>query len=153
MNKDINEVFQKILEKIIIALNDSNFSACTALSNEMLRIADYSDFDDAVFVGEFLESLFMNIDSTYRKYVIEEKILNNLKEDIANLLSSVKDSIPQSDEAKVDLYNSMIKVRASVTKLQLASFRGEISKKKNKGIPRFTEEHIGDLFENIEDIE
>jgi hypothetical protein len=152
MKKDVNEIFQKMFEKITKALGDSNFSACTALSNEMLRIADYSDFADGVFVGEFLESLFMNIDSTYRKYDIDKKIFDNLKEDIVNLLSYVKDSFPQSNEAKVDLYNSMTKVRASVTKLQLESFRGELTRK-SKGISRYTGEHIGEILGNIEDIE
>lgn len=153
MNMNINELFQKNLDKITKALNDSNFFACVNLSNEMLRIADYLDFADAVFIGEFFESLFMNLDSTYRKYIIDDKTLNILKEEITNLISKLKSSLPPSDEEKVDLYNSMTKIRATVTKLQLESFRGEVTKKKSRGISKLAGEHIGELFENLEEPE
>lgn len=133
---DIIEIYQRLLGKIIKAMQDSNFALCTALSSEMIRVFDYLDFTDGIFIGEFLESLFMNIDFLNTKYIIEDTDINNLKNDLNNLIMVLKNSFPLNNAKKIKIYNLISDSRAKVTKLQLESFRGERKRKPEQKAPR-----------------
>ncbi len=133
---DIIEIYQRLLGKITKALETSNFALCTTLSSEMIRIFDYIDFTDGIFIGEFLESIFMNLNSINADFIIEEDIINNLKNDINNLITVLKNSFPLNNAKKIEIYDLITDVRAKITKLQLESFRGERNRKVGKKIPR-----------------
>lgn len=134
---DIIEIYQRLLGKITKALESSDFFLCTNLSSEMIRVSDYIDFTDGIFLGEFLESLFMNLKSTNDSFIIEEEIIDNLKNDITNLITALEDSVPMSDAKKIRIYDLITDVRAKTSKLQLESFRGERKRKIDKKMPRF----------------
>lgn len=151
MIADINTLYHKNLEKITKAVNDSNFSLCINLSNEMIRISDYLDFPDGVFISEYLESLFANINFIDDKFIIEEEIMNDLKKDINDLISILRISFPLDNNKKINLYNLITKIRVKTTRLQLESFRGENKKKKN--IPRAPMKIFDKFPESIEEIE
>lgn len=129
MQVDIIEIYQKILGKIIKAAENSDFALCTNFSSEMIRLSDYVDFMDGIFLGEFFESIFSNINLINNDFVIEEAVINNLKSDIINLISILRESIPLDDNKKIDIYNLMNDIRAKATRLQLESFRGERKRK------------------------
>ncbi len=143
MNVDINKIHQKNLEKITKALDDSNFRLSLNLSSDLIRISDYVDYADGVFIGEFFESLFLNLDHINRQYIIEENTLKNLKEDIINLISIIKNSLSPSGKKKADIYDLMTKIRATATRLQIETARGEKIRKKIKESP--------ELSDNIEE--
>lgn len=152
MQVDINDINQKLLGKIIKAMENSDFALCTNLSSEMIRISDYVDFIDGIFFGEFFESLFSNINSINAEYVIEEAVINNLKSDIINLISILRDSIPLDDNNKINIYNLITNIRAKASRLQLESFRGErkrkIRRKTLEDMKR--EDKISDITELLE---
>lgn len=152
MIADINKLYTKNLEKITKAVNDSNFSLCTQLSSEMIRISDYVDFPDGVFISEYLESLFGNINFIDENFIIEEAIMNDLKKDINDLISILRASFPLDDKKKVNLYDLITKIRMKTTRLQLESFRGE-NKKKKQSILGASMKRINKLPDLIEDIE
>jgi hypothetical protein len=133
MNVDMTRICQEKFEKIKNALDESNFDLCTTMSSEMLRVSDYVDFPEGVFVGEFFESLFQNLDYTVKRYHIEDETMNDLKRQINELINKIKSSIPSKD--KSEIYDLMTSVRAKMTRLQLESFRGEKAKRRPKGIP------------------
>lgn len=134
MQVDIIEIYQKILGKIIKAAENSDFVLCTNLSGEMIRIADYVDFIDGIFLGEFFESLFANINSINADYIIEEAVINNLKNDIINLISILRESLPLDDNKKINIYDLISNIRAKITRLQLESYRGEKKRKIRRNI-------------------
>lgn len=136
MQVDIIEIHQRILGKIIKAAESSDFVLCTNLSSEMIRISDYVDFIDGIFIGEFLESLFANINSINAEYIIEETVINNLKNDIINLISILRDTFPLNNTKKIKIYDLITNIRAKTTRLQLESFRGERKRKIGRKIPR-----------------
>lgn len=133
---DIIEIYQKILGKILKATENSDFGLCTTLSSEMIRISDYVDFIDGIFVGEFLESLFANITSTNAEFIIEETVINNLKNEIINLISILRDSFPINNTKKIEIYDLITNIRAKITRVQLESYRGERKRKIERKIPR-----------------
>ena len=152
MIADINKLYTKNLEKITKAVNDSNFSLCTHLSSEMIRISDYVDFPDGVFISEYLESLFGNINFIDENFIIEEAIMNDLKKDINDLISILRASFPLDDKKKVNLYDLITKIRMKTTRLQLESFRGE-NKKKKQSLLGASMKRINKLPDLIEDLE
>jgi len=126
---DIIEIYQRILGKIIKAVENSDFALCSTLSSEMIRLFDHLDFTDGMFIGEFLESLFSNINSINTEYMIEQTVINNLKIDITNLISVLIDSYPMTNTKKIKIYDLIADIRAKISKLQLESFRGERKRK------------------------
>lgn len=127
---DTNIFYQNKFEKLINAVGDSKFALCGNLSSDMIRASDYIDFKDGVFIGEFFESLFGNIHAANQKYVVDEQMMNDLKEALINLISSFKGSFPPNDSEKINVYNLMVSVRAMTTKIQIKSSNGTYEMKK-----------------------
>lgn len=149
MQINLGEIYQKNLDKIAKASNDSHFNLCAHMSTDMLRVSDYLEFGDGVFMGEFLESLFQNLDFLKSKYVIEDEEFDSLKPDIFKLIQNIKSPFPYDDESKIKIFDLMKNIRAKTTKLQLESIRGEkkrINSKKLSLPPKLIAE-IEDDFE------
>lgn len=139
---DTNTFYQNKFEKLINAVGDSKFALCGNLSSDMIRASDYIDFKDGVFISEFFESLFGNIHAANQKCVVDEQIMNDLKEDLINLISSFKDSFPPNDSEIINVYNLMVNVRAMTTKIQVESSNGTYETKKKsqvKNLPGLSE--------------
>lgn len=136
MQVDIIKLYQKSLGKMIKATEILDFALCINLSSEMIRISDYVDFIDGIYVGEFLESLFANISSTNDEFIIEEAVINDLKNEIINLISILRDSFPLDNTKKIKIYDLITNIRAKTTRLQLESYRGERKRRIDRKIPR-----------------
>lgn len=121
---DFIEKFKNGIKSIEDALLKGNYRACKSYSSDMLRASDIADFPEGVFIGEFLESLFTNLDGLENRYELDPSVKEEMNEGIIPTLTSLQELIPAQDlDSKSKIYEQLIVSRYLVTKFQLKYWR------------------------------
>lgn len=119
-------------------LEKTNFRVCENISTDLTRTSEFVGFAEGVFIGEFLESLFDNLNHVTRSFEVEQEEIEPIKNEIDNLIRLINESISNTEvNFKSRLYDKMVSVRYLVTKFQVKGYR-ETKRKKGslpEGIP------------------
>lgn len=127
---DYIEKFKERLDALNKYSADSNFSACSNISTDLIRVSDFMSFSEGVFIGEFFESMFENLRYVVDNFEFKPEEIEPIKSEIVNLVGLLRESIPTADErTKSHVYDTLAKVRSKVTNFQVSSHRERKRKK------------------------
>lgn len=110
----------KHMSEIRTYLKKIDFGVCKNMSTELIKYSNFVDYPDGIFIAEFLESIFNNLDHVYGRYKIDKKEIENIVEKIETLIIKFQKFLQNPKETNMtELYNMMRDVRVIVTKTQL----------------------------------
>lgn len=128
MKVDCQKKFLDGLTKIESRITEYLF--CAKMSTDLIEFSDFSGFDVGVFIGEFLEALFLNLNQLNSEYDIDDKTIEKNNKYVLELIKIIKTSFPiNNDKKKAEIFEKMKKCRSSVSNLQFMCWRDELPKK------------------------
>lgn len=114
--KDAHVVFEECLQDMIKLVGEPNLRGCFIIATDLTRSSALSDFKRGVFIAEILENVFVQVGSTFDKYVVskddEKEIIDNMTQNLSALLSDYKGD-------KVKLYDILEDLRFTATMFQI----------------------------------
>ncbi|CAD6494190.1 MAG: hypothetical protein CHKLHMKO_00652 [Candidatus Argoarchaeum ethanivorans] len=130
MTNDFAEKYKEILTEMAVQTKEFNIKSCSTISIDLTRMSVYFNFSEGVFISEFLEYLFDNLNHVVEKFEVEEKFKETAINEISELIEQLKEFITKRDETKkIKMYNKMRDVRYLITKTQLDYYRLKKPKK------------------------
>ncbi len=137
MEPEIIEKYKNRFSSLEEILRESNFAGASNISTEIIRVSEFLDIPELVFIGEFFESLFDNLKEIDMLFDFDQEIKNELNTKILSSINIIRSSIPFEEPAiKATLFDNLVKLRSDVTKIQIKY--GTLMKRK-KEIPRLKE--------------
>jgi hypothetical protein len=113
------KIRDKLLE-IRLYLADSNYQACAANFTELTHIYVLLEDKTHLFITEYFEWLFTNLDSMNENTVPDKEKMKIINSKIENLLDYLIREIPiDTNEQIINMINLMIESRYEVSKMQL----------------------------------
>lgn len=138
---DLFEKFREKLEYLKENSSRSRFQACENMSTDIIRTSEFVGYPEGVFVGEFFESLFSNINSVLNFFNVKEEDIRPIQKEIEELIELFSTSLSSNDvNVKSALYDKIVRVRYLVTEFQIRNYREGTRKKRIRpeSIPRIT---------------
>jgi hypothetical protein len=128
--RDIQQLFCDKISLIQELSLDFNFRACSATSSDLITVAVMFEYTDGVFVGEVFEAVFEQLLDLKRHFELEDKDINNLKDNMKKDIGKVLESLGKSD--KNELYQALSDLRFEATKLQYKCYQTHSLKRRKK---------------------
>lgn len=86
MEPEIIEKYKNRFSSLEEILRESNFAGASNISTEIIRVSEFLDIPELVFIGEFFESLFDNLKEIDMFFDFDQEIKNELN---TKILSSI----------------------------------------------------------------
>jgi hypothetical protein len=126
---DIIQKYKEALSRIRDALAGNNTLACVNNSEDLTHYSSFLDFDEGVFIGEFLEGILGDFDSMVQLYEHEKEEIEPTKAKIGLLIKFLQTHFPpKDDKAKAELYDILVSTRSYVTRSYTTFMREKESK-------------------------
>lgn len=121
---DFIEKYKYGLKRIQEDLSDTNIQGCFNNSTDLTHVSSFVGFDEGLFIGEVLESIFDNLGSIIHTYEHKKEEIDPTKVELNNLINLIKEKMPSKNEkTKAEIYDAMVKARSCVTNLQVQFMR------------------------------
>lgn len=91
--KDVRQVYESEISKMINQADNENYTACTKLSTGLIRLSSMVDFEDGIFIAEVLESTFIQLKRLIDTYEVTDIDRAMLKESSLKCLKTLPDNI------------------------------------------------------------
>jgi len=128
--KDLPELFY---EKILLIRKLSiefNFKACLKSSTDLITTSILFEYQDGVFIGEVVESVFEQLDSLINQFELDDEDKETLKKSFDKNVGIVAKSFRNKD--KNELYQALSNLRYDTTKMQYKCFQTRKRAKKER---------------------
>ncbi|MCJ7635103.1 hypothetical protein MUP77_22270 [Candidatus Bathyarchaeota archaeon] len=113
---DITQKYREVLSRIRDGLTSNNILACVNNSQDLTHFSSILDFDEGVFIGEFLEGILDNFDDMVRMYDHKKEEIEPTKTKIGLLVKFLQTHFPpKDDKTKIELYDILVSTRSFVT--------------------------------------
>lgn len=114
---DITQKYKEALSRMRDYLTDNNTMACVNNSQDLTHYSSFLDFDEGVFVGEFLEGILDDFDSMVKMFEHKKEEIEPTKTKIGSLIKFLQTYFPpKNDKAKAELYDILVSTRSYVTR-------------------------------------
>jgi len=126
----LEQYLAKELKNIREQISDFNTFSCEKIATDLTKIFAIFEFPIGVFVGEFLEEIFGELDELKEydlKEEVKKKILNKILDFLDYLLANP--NVLCGQDLPQDIVKKMVDLRYIVTKNQIEVFR---TKKKRR---------------------
>ena len=124
MALDFVDRYKEKLNSLYGMLAKSKFSVCENISSDFIRTSEFIGFPEGVFVGEFFEMLFSNMNNVYHDFKVNETEVESIKKEIGNLIQFLISNFPtENPNDKARVYDLMVGTRNAVTEFQVRSYR------------------------------
>jgi hypothetical protein len=121
---DFVQKFKDALARIRGNLLETNTKGCFNNSIDLTRTSDFVGFNDGVFVGEVLESIFRNFNDMVQVVEYNKAEIEPVKAEIEKLLTTLEVKFPpKNDRAKAEIYDALVSARSCTTHVQISFFR------------------------------
>jgi len=118
--KDILKIFDESFETIGKLLEESNYSGCSNIATDLITISGMSEFGDGVFIGEVLEGVFDQINTTVGNFTTSEEDIEALRGQMKEQVALVEKTYKNKD--KRQLYEALRDLRVVATGFQYKCF-------------------------------
>jgi hypothetical protein len=125
-------VFKENISRVIKYVNEFNYFGCSVVTRDLTATFLYCGSRKGVFISEFLEWLFKNMDEELHDKRTSEKI----QEKLVNFLKEIKDIDIFDEKQDIRLINKMIEIRYEVTFVQREAWE---TRRKLKGLSKLIE--------------
>lgn len=128
--KDLPELFYekiRLLQKLSV---DFNLEACTTSSTDLITTSILFEYQDGVFIGEVIESIFGQLDNLMNQFELEDEDKETLKESFDKNLGMIAESFKKKD--KNELYQALSNLRYDATKMQYKCYQTRKRAKKER---------------------
>ena len=121
---DFIEKFRERVSTLKELSQAENFKGCANLSTDLLRASEFAKYPEGIFIGEFFESLFLNIRSLTTKFQVEKNDIENIQKAVLPTIEFAQANIPFTiDEKKARFFDLLLDSRCIVTETQITYFR------------------------------
>jgi len=121
---DLDRYFERELRNMKELISEFNTYSCGRVATDLTKICIIFEFPVGVFIGEFLEDIFNELESL-KEYNLKDKAKEEIIDKIKDLLSYLLNNlhILFSNTLSEDIIKKMIDLRYVVTKVQIEVFR------------------------------
>lgn len=113
--------YKEGLSRIRDCLLDTNFMACMNGSTDLVQVSEFMGFQEGVFIGEILESMFDSLTEMTKMYDYKKEEIEPAKTEVLQLVKYLEKHFPtKDDQISAELYALLVSTRFCVTKSQIA---------------------------------